>query len=58
MKELRCRDIGFDCNAVVHAETTEEVLAQAAAHAKEVHDVEVTAEQAEQFATLIHDKPE
>ncbi|MCC6455822.1 MAG: DUF1059 domain-containing protein [Caldilineaceae bacterium] len=58
MKELRCRDIGFDCNAVVHAETTEEVLAQAAAHAQAVHNVEITAEQAEQIATLIHDKPE
>jgi predicted small metal-binding protein len=58
MKELRCRDIGFDCNAIVHAETTEEILAQAAAHAKEVHGVEITAEQAEQIATLIHDKPE
>ena len=57
MKELRCRDVGFDCDAVVHAETTEEVLAQAAAHAKEVHDTEVTPEQAEQIATLIHDKP-
>jgi predicted small metal-binding protein len=58
MKELRCRDIGFDCNAVVHAETTEEVLAQAATHAKQVHDVEITPEQAQQIATLIHDKPE
>jgi predicted small metal-binding protein len=57
MKELRCRDIGFDCDAVVHAETTEDVLAQAAAHAKQVHNVEVTAEQAKQIATLIHDKP-
>lgn len=58
MKELICRDIGFDCDAVVHAETNEEVLAIAADHAKQVHNVEVTAEQAEQIATLIHDKPE
>jgi predicted small metal-binding protein len=58
MKELRCRDVGFDCDAVVHAETTEEILAQAAAHAKEVHNVDVTPQQAEQIATLIHDKPE
>ena len=58
MKELRCRDIGFDCDAVVHAETAEEILAQAAAHAKQVHNVEVTQEQAAQIATLIHDKPE
>lgn len=57
MKELRCRDVGFDCDAVVHAETVEEILAQAAAHAKQVHNVEVTQEQAQQIATLIHDKP-
>ena len=58
MKELRCRDVGFDCDAIVHAETEEEILAQAAAHAKEVHNVDVTPEQAEQIAKLIHDKPE
>lgn len=58
MKELRCRDVGFDCDAVVHAETEEEILAQAAAHAKQVHHVEVTPEQAEQIAKLIHEKPE
>ncbi len=56
MKELRCRDIGFDCDAVVHAASEAEVLAIAAKHAKEVHQVEVTPEQAKQIATLIHDK--
>ena len=58
MKELICRDIGFDCDAVVHAETTEEVMAIAAEHAKKVHDVDVTPEQAQQIATLVHDKPQ
>lgn len=58
MRELRCRDVGFDCDAVVHAESDEEILAQAAAHAKDVHNVEVTPQQAEQIATLIHDKPQ
>ena len=58
MKELLCRDVGFDCDAVVHAESEEEVLAIAAAHAKQVHNVDVTQEQAQQIATLIHDKPE
>lgn len=56
MKELRCRDVGFDCDAVVHAETEEEILAIAAEHAKEVHKVDVTPEQAEQITKLIHDK--
>jgi predicted small metal-binding protein len=44
-KVLRCRDVGFDCEAVIRADTDEEVLAQAAAHAKTVHGLkEVTPE--------------
>jgi len=53
MKTLKCSDVGFDCQAVVTAETVEEVLAQAAAHAKEVHGVEVTAEMAKEIAGKI-----
>jgi len=53
MKTLKCRDIGFDCAAVVTAETVEEVLTQAAAHAQEVHSVAVTAEMAEEIAKKI-----
>lgn len=37
MKELNCRDVGFDCEGVVTGETEYDVLTQAAAHAKEVH---------------------
>lgn len=58
MRELRCRDVGFDCDAVVHADTDDEVMAQVAAHAKQVHNVDVTAEQAQQISTLIHDQDE
>jgi len=53
MKTLHCADAGFDCQAVVEAETTEEVLAHAAQHAKDVHGVEVTPEMAEQIKRLI-----
>jgi predicted small metal-binding protein len=53
MKTLHCADAGFDCKAVVHAETVEEVLAQAAEHAQSVHGVLVTPELAEQIKTLI-----
>ncbi len=56
MKTLQCRDVGFDCDAVVRAETEEEVLQQAAAHAKEVHNTEVTAQMAEKIRPLIHDE--
>lgn len=56
MKTLKCSDVGFDCQAVVTAETIEEVLAQAAAHAKEVHGVKVTPEMAEVIAGKIHEE--
>ena len=39
-KELNCRDAGFNCDAVVHAETDDEVMAQAATHANEVHGLQ------------------
>ena len=34
---LVCRDAGYDCPFVARGETMEEVLAQVAKHAKEVH---------------------
>ena len=58
MKTLHCSDVGFDCKAVVQAGTEEEVLAQAAEHAKTVHGVMVTPEMADQIKTLIKDEEE
>ena len=46
MKTLRCRDAGFDCDAVMRAETEAEVLQQAAEHAKTVHNLSEISEQA------------
>ena len=37
MKELKCRDAGFDREAVVRADAEEEVMAQAAEHVRDVH---------------------
>ena len=37
MKELRCRDVGFDCEGVIRAESEEELLRQAADHARREH---------------------
>ncbi len=37
VKELRCRDVGPDCDAVVHAESEDEILAHVAQHVKSVH---------------------
>jgi predicted small metal-binding protein len=55
MRQLKCRDAGFDCDAVVEGETTEEVLAQAGPHAKDVHNVDVTPDMAEAIAGKIRD---
>jgi len=53
MKTLHCADAGFTCAAVIHAETEEEVLTQAAEHAKTVHGTTVTPEMVDQIKTLI-----
>lgn len=55
MKTLNCSDAGFDCNAVVKANSEEEVLQQAAEHARQVHGVQITADMAEQIRTKIRD---
>lgn len=43
-KVVHCRDLGFDCDGVVRAETEAEVLEQVAAHAKSVHHLETVTE--------------
>ncbi|MGY1822926.1 DUF1059 domain-containing protein [Geodermatophilus sp. SYSU D00079] len=55
MKRLECRDAGFDCDAVVHGESVEEVMAQAGPHAKEAHGVDVTPEMADRIRALVRD---
>jgi len=39
-KVLRCKDVGMDCDFEARAETEEEVLKQAAAHAAATHDMQ------------------
>jgi predicted small metal-binding protein len=56
MKTLRCSDLGFNCQAVVKANTDEEVLTIAAQHAREVHGVEITPEMVDQIKTLIKEE--
>jgi predicted small metal-binding protein len=53
MKVLKCADVGFECEGVIRAESLDEVLKQAAAHAKEVHKVDVTPEIAEKVRAAI-----
>ena len=56
MKVLCCRDVGFDCDQEIRAETEEEILNQAAEHARNVHNVEVTPEIATKVKNLIRDE--
>ena len=56
-KILHCKDVGFDCEGVIHADTEEEVLQQAAAHAQTAHNVtELTEEIVEKVRAAIHDE--
>ena len=57
MKVLRCRDVGFDCDSVMRAETDEGILRQVAEHAKTVHNLSQISEQAiEKIRAVIHDE--
>ncbi|MBA2736004.1 MAG: DUF1059 domain-containing protein [Pyrinomonadaceae bacterium] len=56
MKKLHCRDAGFDCEGEIRAESEEEILSQAAEHARTEHNVQVTPEMADQLRTLIKDE--
>lgn len=38
-KQLRCRDLGMNCDFEARANTEEEVLQQASAHAHAVHQI-------------------
>lgn len=38
-KQLRCRDVGMDCDFEARGNTEEEVLKQAAAHARSTHEI-------------------
>ncbi len=54
MKELRCRDVGFDCEGVIRGESEEEVMRQAAEHARQEHGLrEVDEETARQIQSKI-----
>lgn len=55
---IRCRDVGFDCDGVIRAETEEEALQQAAEHAKEVHGLEdVTPDVVEKVKAAMREEP-
>ena len=56
-KVINCKDVGFDCEGVCRAETEEEVIQMAAAHAKEVHGIpDITPEIVEKVKAAIRDE--
>jgi predicted small metal-binding protein len=57
-KVVRCRDVGFDCDGVVRAETEEAALQMVAEHAKSAHGMEsVPPEVVEKVRSVIRDEP-
>jgi len=56
-KVLNCRDVGFDCEGVIRADSEDEVMSQAAEHARTAHGLdEITPEVAEQIRSRIQDE--
>ena len=56
-KIVKCRDVGFECEGVIRAETEKEALKLVAEHAKEVHGMqEVTADVAEKVRAVMRDE--
>ena len=56
MKELRCADAGFECDAVIQGEDEQEVMSKAAEHAREAHGLtEIDEQTGQQIRQLIHD---
>ena len=54
-KELRCRDVGADCDHVIHGRTEAEIFAKAAEHARVAHHMmEITPEVLEKARAAIH----
>ena len=56
-KVIHCKDVGFDCEGVVRADSEEQVLLLAAEHAKSAHGVsELSDEMVEKVKAVIRDE--
>lgn len=57
-KAVHCRDVGFDCDGVVSADTEDETLARVAEHAKSAHGLEeVTPDVVAKVKSVMRDEP-
>jgi predicted small metal-binding protein len=56
-KVLRCRDVGLDCEGELRGETEEEILRQAAEHARITHNMtEMTPEIVQKVRAAIREE--
>jgi predicted small metal-binding protein len=56
-KVVRCKDVGFDCEGVIRAETEEEILKKVAEHAQADHGLtEVSEEVVEKVRAVIREE--
>lgn len=55
-KELRCADVGMDCDFVAKADTQEELMQKVAKHANEVHGIkEITPELKQKVVRVVRE---
>ena len=55
-KEMRCADVGMDCDFVATAESVDQLMEKVVEHAREVHGItEVTPDLAAKVSAVIHD---
>ena len=56
-KVIHCREVGFDCDGVIRANTEEEALKMAAEHASKAHGVnDVTPEMVEKIKSVMREE--
>ena len=57
-KTIVCKDLGFECDHVIEAETEEDVLSLASEHAREAHEVtDISPEMIEKVKAVIRETP-
>jgi predicted small metal-binding protein len=57
-KIVHCRDVGFDCDGIVRADTEEAALALVAEHARTAHGLEtVSPEVVQKVRSVMRDEP-
>ena len=55
-KEMRCADVGMDCDFVATAESVDQLMEKVVEHAREVHGItEVTPDLAAKVSSVIRD---